>query len=88
MRSTEIIIWIIDKNSGIFIYFFYLFLFMDKRRNYEVEKTHDNHCPEISGKAGDGKFRHKMDHQPDKKDVYNNCEKPQSDENERAEDQF
>ena len=82
MRSTEIIIWIIGKNSDIFIY---LFLFTDKRRNYEVEKTYDNHYPKISGEVSDGKFRREINCQPNEKNVYYNCEKAQGNKNERAE---
>jgi len=56
--------------------------------DYEVEKAYNNHCPKVSAKASDGKFRNKMNHQPNKEEVYYNCEKAQRDEYERTEYHF
>ncbi len=61
---------------------------MTDARDYKVEKAYNNHCPKISGKAGDRKFRDKINYQPDEEDVYYNCEKAQSDENKRTKYHF
>ncbi len=61
---------------------------MDGAGNHKVEKAYDNHCPKVSIKAGDGKFRDEMNYQPDEEDVYYNCEKAQRNEDKRTEYHF
>lgn len=46
-------------------------------RDYKVEKACNNHCPKVSVKAGDGKFRDEINYQPDEENIYCDCKKTQ-----------
>ena len=58
---------------------------MGNSRNYEIEQTYNNHCQEISRKAGDGKLRREINRKPYHKYIYNYSEKAESEQYKGAE---
>ena len=67
------IIWIIGKNSDIFFVVF-------GGGDYKVEKAYNNHCPEISAEAADGKFRDEISRKPYHKYIYNYSKKTEGEQ--------